>query len=259
MAKVDIEDGWLTVRVSWLERWLLSEKPRRCPLSIVQNVNPHPALLDMLLYWTDQRGVWLYGATTHEGYLVPSTRNPYATLAIQVIGERTWYVELDDQEPVEVAAEIERAIEATGRRAETRSAEVVDLAFARVAHQRAASPEGSQSEGRSVVERRDAVSAVHDLPRLHERGPATSPMAPVVRESESAVKGPERTGNLGANRDRDLWRIGAWLIGAGAVGMVAGTLIAAAGALPGLMVVGAGLACAVIGGLTLGLVAYHHG
>jgi hypothetical protein len=259
MAKVDIEDGWLTVRVTWLERWLLSEKPRRCPLSIVQSVNPHPALLDMLLYWTDQRGVWLYGATTHEGYLVPSTRNPYATLAIQIFGERPWYVELDDQEPVEVAAEIERAIEATGRRAAPRSAEVVDLAFARVAHQRAASPNGSQPEGHSVIERREAVSAVHDLAMLQQRAAPESAAAPVPREAASMAEKPEWTGSLRTSRDRDLWRIGGWLIGAGAAGVLAGAFIAAAGASPGLMIVGAGLACAVIGGLTLGLVAHHHG
>jgi hypothetical protein len=255
MARVDIEDGWLTVRVTWLERWLFSEKPRRCPLSIVQSVNPHPELLDMLLYWTDQRGVWLYGATTHEGYLVPSTRNPYATLAIQVVGERTWYVELDDQEPTEVAAEIDRAIEATGRGAESRGAEVVAIAPAR-----AASSERTQERAQSVGERQGASSS-HDLVTTREIVARHSLVSPISRQTAFAEDEPEPepTANVRENRDRELWRIGGWLVGAGAVGMLAGTFITAAGALPGLMIVGAGLACAVIGGLTLGLVAHHHG
>jgi len=176
----------------------------------VQWVNPHPELLDMLLHWTDLRGVWLAGATTHEGYLVPSMRNPCSTLAIQVEGQRCWYVELDDQEPVEVAAQIERA--------------------------------------RSAVARAQAAI---------EAQPASTP--PRAPGPEDWNKGAAQRHHMRLSEDRDLSRVGGWLVAAGVFGMLTGTLIAAAGLLPGLLAVGVGLACALIGGLTLGLVAHHQG
>jgi hypothetical protein len=246
MAKVDIEDGWLTVRVSWLERWLLSEKPRRCPLDLVQSVNPHPDLLDMLLYWTDQRGVWLYGATTHEGYLVPSTRNPYSTLAIQVVGQRTWYVELDDQEPSEVAAEIEQAMGSSVLAGATAASGVAAIAAPDIA---------------AIAVPDIAASAVPDntLPQGKSLGRNLQQREKFEEEDEEIAAGGHRVRKrrFHLSEDRDLSRVGHWLVAAGTLGMLAGMVIVAAGLLPGLIAVGAGMACAVIGGLTLGLRTHH--
>lgn len=237
MAKVHIEDGWLDIRVSWLERLLLSEKPRRLRLSSVESVNPHPPLLDMLLYWTDQRGVWLAGATTHEGYLVPSTRNPHSTLAIQVEGQPLWYVELDDQEPCDVAAQIEREL---GTRPEN-TAPVVEppLLLAQV----------GDLGGRAVVSERQRIERELDEEEddVRLRDPRHQ------REREASPR------HFRLHDDRDLSRLGKWLLAGGSFAMLGGTTIVAAGLLSGLVIVGAGLASAVIGGLTLGLVAHHQG
>ncbi len=242
MAKVDIDDRWLTVRVTWLERWLLSEKPRRCPLSRIRGVDPHPALLDMLLHWTEQRGVWLYGATTREGYRVPSTRDPSSTLAIEVIGERTWYVELDDQEPAEVAAQIQQAIDSSGQRVATHDAQVVALPRPR-------SPK-PLARGRGAGQER----AEHEL-ATHAR------LAAVSRGNEKGTSADDTRFRHAAHPDKahDLPRIGGWLLGTGAVGMLAGAGLVAMGAVSGLLIVGAGFACSVLGGLARRLGARHPG
>ena len=256
MAKVLIEDGWLEVRVSWLERMLLSEKPRKLRLSSVESVDPHPPLLDMLLHWTDQRGVWLAGATTHEGYLVPSTRNPYSTLAIQVVGQRPWYVELDDQEPIEVAAQIEREIGPCVK--SSANAEATLRTPLVVSSSEAVSTGSAQDlQASSYV----AATAPPD-PRLAAAKPGAGIPRDVegaddvrLRETRDDDEVPPRGFRI--RGDRDLSRLSVWLLAAGAFGMVAGTTIVAAGMLSGLLAVGAGLACAVIGALARGLMAHQ--
>ncbi|MFT3923417.1 MAG: hypothetical protein QM778_12855 [Myxococcales bacterium] len=247
MAKVRIEDGWLDVRVSWLERVLLSEKARHVPLSSVESVNPHPALLDMLLYWTDQRGVWLGGATKYEGYLVPSTRNPNNTMSIQVAGEQPWYVELDDQEPVAVAAEIERCLGPRVRAPTPSQATRVLQAHARRTQGVVVATAQSELEDDDWDE---------ELPMSRQessrRDSGASPLETQGEPSPSRLR-------LRLHEDRDVSRLGGWLLATGAFGVLAGTTIVAAGHLPGLLAVGAGLACAIMGGLALALVAHHQG
>ena len=84
MAKVQVKDDCIDIRVSMVERLVLSERSRRVPLSRVRSVDPHPAVVDMVLHWADQSGVWLSGASTYEGHLVPSSRNPGKTMAIDL-------------------------------------------------------------------------------------------------------------------------------------------------------------------------------
>jgi hypothetical protein len=196
MAKVLIEDGWLEVRVGLLERLLLSERPRKVPLSRICSVNPRPELVDMLLHWTSQSGVWLSGATPYEGYLVPSARNPAATLAIEIAGEGNVFIELDDEEPVVVARRIE--------------------------HLRQSIP----PELRALASDEGAALA--------------------TRSRRSAEK------------NRKLSKLGGWLVAGGVLGLAAGAVSAIAGVLPGLLAVGAGLVCALMGALTLRLVAHQH-
>lgn len=57
--------------------------------------------------------------------------------------------------------------------------------------------------------------------------------------------------------DRDLTRVGSWLIGLGSLGLLTGIVTVAGGAIPGLLAVGAGVACALLGGVALAVVAHH--
>jgi hypothetical protein len=59
--------------------------------------------------------------------------------------------------------------------------------------------------------------------------------------------------------DRDLARLGGWLLALGSFGVVTGAVIVAAGAIPGLLAVGAGVICGVFGGVALAVVAHHQG
>jgi len=243
MARIHIENGWLDVRVSLLERVLLREKPHRVPLSKVKSVNPHPALLDMLLRWTDQSGVWLAGATPYEGYLVPASRNPSNTLAIQIEGQDFLYVELDDEDTETMAARIECA---------RRELDVCDAAR-------------EQTIAARVSTREQAIAAPSPPAREPE---ADDPEEDSVHLRDPLMQGslappPPRLGPLKReyhlDNDRDLTRLGGWLVVLGGFGVLTGATIVAAGLLPGLLAVGAGLACGAIGGLALALVAHHQG
>ena len=76
-------------------------------------------------------------------------------------------------------------------------------------------------------------------------------------ESSTAMQSP-RTVHL--DSDRDLTRIGRWLVGLGAFSAFLGALAVIGFAIvPALLIVGAGLGCAFIGVLALGLVAHHQG
>src|SRR4051812_16729736 len=112
MAKVVVGADCIDIRASLLERMMLAEKTRRLPLSRVRSVNPHPPLLDMMVHWADHESVWLGGVSSYEGHMIPSTRNPRSTLAIEVEGEDepNIYVEVDDEPPENVAARISRAM-----------------------------------------------------------------------------------------------------------------------------------------------------
>lgn len=75
---------------------------------------------------------------------------------------------------------------------------------------------------------------------------------PPMRMSEPA---PE----MKLDDDKDLTRMGGWLVGLGSLGLLTGGVMLAGGALPGLLAVGAGVTCALLGGVALAVVAHHQG
>jgi len=242
MAKVLIEGDSIDIQVGLLERFMSAERPRKLPLSRVRSVDPHPPLMDMMLHWSDQSGVWLCGVSNYDGHMIPSARKPANTLVIEVDGERPEriYVEIDDESPDEVAARIARALQGSN----------------------ASSTEGSMAmttaKATSNMESQSAMQAldVELDEEIQLRDPlmqgSLPPPAPLMRTSEPA---PE----MKLDDDRDLTRLGGWLVGLGSLGLLTGGIMLASGALPGLLAVGAGVGCALLGGVALAVVAHHQG
>ncbi len=226
MAKVQIKDDSVDIQVSLLERVMLAERPRKLPLSRIRSVDPHPPLLDMMVHWSDQSGVWLCGVSAYDGHMVPSTRHPQNTLAIELDGEEAEriYVELDDESPHLTAARIDRA----------RGVNVDD----------ATASEPARDSSAFIMAALDVEYEEDDV-QLRD---------PLLQGSPPA---PEIPAQLQREQDRELSRLGGWLVGAGSLALVAGGVLLATGALPGLLAVGAGVTCAALGGIALAVVAHH--
>lgn len=247
MARVVVNDECIDIRVSMLERMVLSERSRKVPLSRVRSVNPHPPLLDMMVHWADQGNVWLGGVSAYEGHMIPSTRNPKSTLAIDVEDEPRMFVEIDGESTERVAERISRAIGSTppppaeGAAAPATESRISQLALeiARV----------QQLEAEEEEEER-AIARSHRDP-LNQGGFGSLPPPP----ERLSVPAPP----LKLDDDRDLARLGGWLLALGSFGVVTGAVIVAAGAIPGLLAVGAGVICGVFGGVALAVVAHHQG
>lgn len=66
--------------------------------------------------------------------------------------------------------------------------------------------------------------------------------------------------SLYLDNDHDLSRVGAWSLGLGGLGVLVGiAFLLAGGILPGALVVAVALICAMVGALSLALVAHHQG
>ncbi|MEY4512975.1 MAG: hypothetical protein RLZZ450_5097 [Pseudomonadota bacterium] len=273
MAKVHIEGDTIDIRVSLLERVMLAERPRKLPLARIRRVDPHPPLLDMMLHWSDQSGVWLCGVSAYDGHMIPSARHPSNTLAIELESDEferdtpeRIYIEVDDESPSELAARISRA-----------------LSFART-------PEGAPDQRAphgallpNATERSRAVSHNSQV-RTEGLMPTTSQAAStsqqalmealdVELEDDVQLRDPLMQGSLPPppmrmsepapemklDDDKDLTRMGGWLVGLGSLGLLTGGVMLAGGALPGLLAVGAGVTCALLGGVALAVVAHHQG
>jgi hypothetical protein len=252
MAKVRVEDGCVDIQVSLLERVMLAERSRRVPLSSIRAVNPHPPLLDMKMHWAGQGGVWLCGVSAYDGHLIPSARNPAHTLAIEVADsdDRYLFVELDDEAPENVAERIEHAL--SGGRSSLSQRPSTMRPPAPLFAQNTQEP--SSARGRGAWE--DDEEDWEDEEDVRLRDPlmqGSLPPPPSPSSSHQSVK------PLRLDSDRDLARLGGWLVALGSFCVLTGTTIVAAGLLPGLIAVGAGIACGVIGGLALALVAHHQG
>ncbi|HEX6246000.1 MAG TPA: hypothetical protein VFZ61_33975 [Polyangiales bacterium] len=247
MARVVVNDECIDIRVSMLERMVLSERSRKVPLSRVRNVNPHPPLLDMMVHWADQGNVWLGGVSAYEGHMIPSTRNPKSTLAIDVEDEPRMFIEVDGESPEHVAERISRAMGSQPPAApstppppsEARISQLA-LEIARVQRLEEDDMEGEDYE--LDQQRRDP---------LHQGGYGSLP-PPAHHPSVPAPP-------LRLDDDRDLARLGGWLLALGTFGVITGAVIVAAGAIPGLLAVGAGVICGVFGGVALAVVAHHQG
>ncbi|HEX5660473.1 MAG TPA: hypothetical protein VFX59_24930 [Polyangiales bacterium] len=227
MAKVQIKDDSVDIEVSLLERVMLAERPRKLPLSRIRSVDPHPPLLDMMVHWSDQSGVWLCGVSAYDGHMVPSSRHPQNTLAIELEGDdaERIYVEVDDESPHQVAERIERALGGAPRESS------ID-----------ATPRRDSS---ALIMKALEVEYDDDLTQLRD---------PLMQGSLPA---PAMHDELAVESDRDLSRLGGWLVGLGSIALVGGGVLLATGALPGLLAVGAGVTCAALGGIALAVVAHH--
>jgi hypothetical protein len=81
------------------------------------------------------------------------------------------------------------------------------------------------------------------------------PRLPRLVRSETPAPAPRGAARL--KSDRDLARLGGWLVAVGSLSVLTGTTVVAAGLVPGLLAVGAGIACGVLGGVALAVVANH--
>jgi len=232
MAKVSIEGNSVCVRVGLLERVVLAERTRSFPLSRIKHVDPRPPLADMMVHWSDQSGVWLCGVSAYDGHMVPSAKNPANTLAIEVDGEQPprIYVEVDDESPFQTAERITRALRAT-------NADQTEVLMA---------TSTSSAKALDVEVDVDFEEDVRLRDPLMQGSLAPPPM-----------EGQEPAREIKLDDDRDLARLGGWLVGLGSLGLLTGIIMVVGGALPGLLAVGAGVACALLGGVALAVVAHH--
>lgn len=262
MARVVVGNDCIDIRVSMLERMMLSERSRKLPLSRVRSVNPHPPLLDLMLHWADQGSVWLGGVSAYEGHMIPSTRNPKSTLAIELEDEPKVFVEVEGERPEQVAERISRAISqvppaptpstppAANDGHEARISNLA-LEIARVQSLEEAPSRTAQDEEDEEHEISDEELDRQRRDPLRQGGYGSLP-PPSAHPSLPAPP-------LRLDDDRDLARLGGWLLALGSFGVVTGAVIVAGGAIPGLMAVAAGVICAVFGGVALAVVADHKG
>jgi hypothetical protein len=246
MARVVVDDDCIDIRVGILERMVLSERSRKVPLSRVRSVNPHPPLLDLMVHWADQGSVWLGGVSAYEGHMIPSTRNPKSTLSIDIEDEPRVFVEVDGETTELVAERISRAMgsqppPALSTAPPAMESRISDLAL-EIARVQRLEEEEEDEQLLADRQRRDPLG----------QGGAGSLPPPALRPSLPAAP-------LRLDDDRDLARLGGWLLALGSFGVVTGAVIVAAGAIPGLLAVGAGVICGVFGGVALAVVAHHQG
>jgi hypothetical protein len=270
MAKVLIEGDTVDIRVSLLERVMLAERSRKLPLAHIRRVDPHPPLLDMMLHWSDQSGVWLCGVSAYDGHMIPSARHPSNTLALEIASDEQQhvpperiYIEVDDESPTELAARIARAQSTStqsglGTRAEPPRAftEQQERAVHSTSQVNTEVPMPTPTQPSSTPSRRALMEALDveldDDVQLRDPLMQGSLPPPPTRMSEPA---PE----MKLDDDKDLTRMGGWLVGLGTLGLLTGGVMLAGGALPGLLAVGAGVTCALLGGVALAVVAHHQG
>lgn len=256
MARVLIEGNAVDIRVSLLERLLLAERSRKVPLAQIRRVDPHPPLLDMMMHWSDQSGSWLCGVSSYDGHMVPSARHPSSTLAIEINGEQCEriYIEIDDESPTMAAERIERALFAI-QASLTRGAAHVDDGLASefadlsCLHARTNDPRERDNRRSAALEALDVELEDEEIRLRDPLMQGSLPPGPMILSQPV----PE----LKLEGDRDLTRLGSWLVGTGSLGLLAGGVMLATGALPGLFAVGAGVAAALLGGVALAVVAHH--
>jgi hypothetical protein len=242
MAKLVVNEECIDIRFGLLERVMLAERSRRFPLSSVRKVDPHPPLLDMMLHWADRSSLLMCGVSPYEGHMIPSACKPGNTLAIEICDEPQIFVELDDEAPEQAAARISRAMgseppPAPGARSEAAADKTRALDLARI-QRLADADEGEFEEGDANEPARGGPE--HEMPRGSLLPVPSEPAPPLMLDD-----------------DRDLARLGGWLLALGSLGVLTGAVMTVAGAIPGLLAVGAGIACSALGGVALAVVAHH--
>jgi hypothetical protein len=252
MAKVRLDDDNLAIQVSWVERLMLAEKSRKLPLESIRAVDPHPPLVDMMVHWADQSAVWLGGVSAYDGHLIPSTRNPNHTLAIHTSeGDERIFVEVDDEAPDHLAARIQSAVRRKSGLPpppdESVEEEVSRPSQARIELAKMV----KEAQAQELAEPDEDDEDVRLRDPLMQGSLPPPPRMPRTNRPAEAAKPPQ------LKSDRDLARLGGWLVALGSLGVLTGTTIVAAGLVPGLLAVGAGIACGVLGGVALAVVANH--
>jgi hypothetical protein len=243
MAKLLVRDECIDIRVGLLERMMLAERSRRLPLSSVRKVDPHPPLLDMMLHWAERGSPWMCGVSRYEGHMIPSGCKPRSTLAIELCDEPQIFVELDDEEPEQAAERISRALGSEPP------------------------PPSPAGEAASAAERLRALDVAR-IQRLAEEDERDFDQPDEHAATEGERRGDdgrwgappppsEPAAPLALDDDHDLARLGGWLLALGSLCVLTGVVMTVAGALPGLLAVGAGIACSALGGIALAVVAHH--
>jgi hypothetical protein len=242
MAKVVIERDCVAIRVGFLERLMLAEKPRKLPFSSIRGVDAHPRLVEMMVHWADQSGVWLGGVSAYDGHLIPATKNPNHTLAIDM-GEdnERIFVEVEDEEPVKVAARIKSALRAHHGEPEAPDPEDDEI---------------PQRPSAAQIQLAEMVKEVQSK-ELADEGDDEAEELVLQQGEHVPPRSSEPAHPIRLDSDHDLARLGGWLVGLGSLGVLTGATIVAAGLVPGLLAVGAGLACGLLGGVALAVVAQH--
>jgi hypothetical protein len=235
MAKLLVRDECIDIRVGLLERMMLAERSRRLPLSSVRKVDPHPPLLDMMVHWAERGSPWMCGVSRYEGHMIPSACKPKNTLAIELCDEPQIFVELDDEAPEHAAERISRALGSEPP------------------------PPSPAAEAASAAERVRAldVARIQRLAEEDERDFDEPDEGDQARRGGAPPPPSEPAAPLALDDDRDLARLGGWLLALGSLCLLTGVVMTVAGALPGLLAVGAGIACSALGGIALAVVAHH--
>lgn len=243
MAKVQIEDDYVDIQLSLLEKLRWSKRSRRVPLLHIVGVDPHSAD-ESQSDWSDAMRAthrWSEGILYDEDLPLPhgETRAAHQsrTLTIDLCHEDVPYldVELEDESPEVVADRIRLAVAAA-------QASAIQQMRSRYADR--GLPPLPPSEPPPPLSESDleSDSGAHGIPYRITPLPAFySEPAPPMRLDD----------------DRSLARLGGWLLGSGMFGLLTGTAILAGGAVPGLLVIGAGAACSFMGGIALAVVLYH--
>lgn len=242
MAKVQIEDDYVDIQLSLLEKLGRAEHSRRVPLLHIKGVDTYPPE-NPDLGWSDapredqRRGGSMFDDNLPSMLRSRDARESSRMLTIDLCDEdvQRVLVELDDESPEIVADRIRLAVAAA-------QASAIEQMRARSAGREL--PPMPRSELPPPPAFGDPMSDTgpHGIPYRITPLPAIySEPAPPMRLDD----------------DRSLAKLGAWLIGFGILGVVTGAIMLSAGALPGLLAIGAGTACACMGGVALAVVAQH--
>ncbi len=243
MAKVQIEDDYVDIQLSLLEKLGRAEHSRRVPLLHIKGVDTYPPD-DAERGWSDvsREGHRWQGASMFDDTLplllrARGPRESSRMLTIDLCDEdvQRVLIELDDESPEIVADRIRLAVAAAQA---------------------------------SAIGQMRARSAGRELPPM----PASEPPPPPALGDSLSDTGeygiPYRITPLPAiysdpappmrlDDDGSLAKLGVWLIAFGILGVLTGAILLSAGAIPGLLAIGAGTACACMGGIALAVVAQH--
>jgi hypothetical protein len=243
MAKVQIEDDYVDIQLSLLEKLGRAEHSRRVPLLHIKGVdtyppeNPHLGWVDALRESQPTSSGSMFDGGLPSSFRARDSRESSRMLTIDLCDEdvQRVLVELDDESPEIVADRIRLAVAAA-------QASAIEQMRARSAGREL--PPMPRSEPPPPPPFGDLMSDTgpHGIPyRITPLPPIYSEPAPPMRLDD----------------DRSLTKLGAWLIGFGILGLVTGAIMLSAGALPGLLAIGAGTASACMGGVALAVVAQH--